>query len=85
MAENPTDLSQHQSDHDLLVILNERVGTLTLAVEKKNDDREGRIRLLESDMDGLQLSSRTWKYVMFIAMGLLALIVAVIAAYISRS
>lgn len=44
---NPPDLNEYQSDHDLLVKLNVQVDTLTRAVEKKNDDHEGRIRILE--------------------------------------
>jgi hypothetical protein len=85
MPDNPRELAEYQSDHDLLVVLNERVATLTIAVERKNDDHEARIRDLESAVEGAQSSNRTWKYVVAIAMGILTLIIAVIAAYISRA
>ena len=44
MAETQTDLAKYQTDHDLLVTLNEQVKQLTIAVTKKNDDHEARIR-----------------------------------------
>lgn len=49
MSENPRDLAEYQSDHDLLILLNERVGKLTEALEKKTGDHETRIRVLESN------------------------------------
>lgn len=45
MAER--DVAEYPSDHDLLIVLNERVGNLITAVEKKNGDHEERIRWLE--------------------------------------
>lgn len=47
MADNPKEIAEYQTDHDLLVKLNVQVDTLTRAVEKKNDDHEARIRSLE--------------------------------------
>lgn len=47
MAENPPEIAAYQNDHDLLVVLNERVGALTSAVTVKNNDHEQRIRDLE--------------------------------------
>lgn len=76
MAENPKELAEYQSDHDLLVVLNERVLILTKAVEKKSDDHEIRIRTLESISEDFASSSRTWRYivgitlpVLFVALG----------------
>lgn len=50
MAENPSDLAHYQSDHDLLVVLNERVSALTTAVESKSLDHEARIRAIEAKL-----------------------------------
>jgi hypothetical protein len=47
MAETQNDLAQYQTDHDLLILLNERVRALTEAVTNKNADFEARIRILE--------------------------------------
>jgi hypothetical protein len=56
MAETQSDLAQYQTDHDLLVTLNERVKNLiehVTSVVSSNDrlagDHEGRIRMLEGD------------------------------------
>ena len=38
----------YQSDHDLLILLNEKVAALTEAVSQKTGDHETRIRWLES-------------------------------------
>jgi hypothetical protein len=85
MAETQQDVAQYQSDHDLLVKLNERVDGLTRAVEKKNDDHETRIRDLESKVDAQESSARTWRYVVSIALVILGLGVSIIGAYISRT
>lgn len=47
MAETFKDIAEYQTDHDLLIVLNERVSTLIVAVGNKNDDHEIRIRWLE--------------------------------------
>lgn len=47
MAETLKEIAEYQSDHDLLIVLNERVATLILAVNAKNGDHEERIRWLE--------------------------------------
>lgn len=47
MAETQQDLAHYQSDHDLLILLNERVTALTEAVSSKTGDHEARIRSLE--------------------------------------
>lgn len=47
MAETLKDLAEYQSDHDLLIVLNERVSALITAVSAKNNDHEERIRWLE--------------------------------------
>lgn len=47
MSETQTDLAHYQSDHDLLILLNERVSSLTEAVSSKTGDHEARIRALE--------------------------------------
>lgn len=38
----------YQTDHDLLILLNEKVSGLTAAVKEKTSDHEIRIRWLES-------------------------------------
>ena len=47
MTREPQDLVEYQTDHDLLILLNERVGNLTKAVGEKTGDHETRIRYLE--------------------------------------
>lgn len=42
-----TELKQYQSDHDLLILLNERVGKLTEGLNTKTGDHEIRMRTLE--------------------------------------
>lgn len=61
---NPPELNEYQSDHDLLVKLNVQVDTLTRAVEKKNDDHEVRIRVLEKG----QTQILTWGSAAMVAM-----------------
>jgi hypothetical protein len=83
--ETERSLAEYQTDHDLLVALNVRVEGLTKAVDKKNDDHEARIRELETTVDTIESSRRTWNYVVSIALALLGLVVAIIGAYISRA
>lgn len=47
MTDTQADIAQYQSDHDLLILLNERVRALTDAVTSKSTDFEARIRILE--------------------------------------
>ncbi len=47
MSETQRDIAEYQSDHDLLIVLNERAYTLIQTVKGKNDDHEERIRWLE--------------------------------------
>lgn len=68
MTETLKDIAEYQSDHDLLVVLNERVAKLTLAVEKKADDHEGRLRELEADVEGIKSTSQVWRYVLGIVL-----------------
>jgi hypothetical protein len=49
MSETNTDLAQYQSDHDLLVRIDERTTTLHTKVDKLTDDHETRIRTLEKE------------------------------------
>lgn len=74
--ETSSPLAEYQTDHDLLVVLNERVGALTVAVDRKNNDHEERIRTLETEIDGQVAASTLWRYVVgitlpivFIALG----------------
>jgi hypothetical protein len=71
MAETQADVANYQNDHDLLVgltrdvkHLSEDVGKLSEAVAKKNDDHEGRIRLVESKVDTQESSARTTRYIL---------------------
>jgi len=48
MSETQAELAKYSTDHDLLVVLNERVGSLKLAVENRAMDHEGRIRAIEA-------------------------------------
>jgi hypothetical protein len=71
MAETLPDLANYQSDHDLIVglvkdvgHLSGDVGKLTEAVNKKNDDHEGRIRMLERSSEDQRSSSRTLRYIL---------------------
>lgn len=63
MATTQSDLAEYQTDHDLLVVLNERVFALTTAVEKKNNDHETRLRLLEAGQEEQRGASKTWRIV----------------------
>lgn len=85
MTETLPELAQYQTDHDLLVVLNERVGALTDAVKEKNTDHETRIRGLESRTDSIESSRTTWNYVVGIALTILGIGVTIIGAYISRT
>jgi hypothetical protein len=68
------DLTDFQTDHDLLVTLNERmsnvskdIGKLTEAAQVKNEDHEKRIRVLETTTGDMQSSARTWRFAISIA------------------
>jgi hypothetical protein len=70
MSETQSDLAHYQSDHDLIVGLVKDVGhlsgdvaKLSEAVSKKNDDHEGRIRILEAKTEDQRASSKTWRFI----------------------
>jgi hypothetical protein len=76
----PRELDQYQTDHDLLVTLNERmsnvskdIGKLTEAAQIKNEDHEKRIRLLETTTGDMQSSARTWRFAISIAFSVVGL------------
>jgi hypothetical protein len=79
------DLSEFQTDHDLLVTLNERmsnvskdIGKLTEAAQVKNEDHEKRLRELETKTGDMQSSARTWRFAISIAFSIIGLGLTVI-------
>jgi len=85
MAETQTDLAKYQTDHDLLVTLNEQVKQLTIAVTKKNDDHEARIRVLEITSNGQVSSARTWRFALTTALTVLGVAVGIIGLILSHA
>lgn len=85
---SPDPIAQYQSDHDLLVTLNERMANLIGHVESMvasnktlADDHETRIRELEQKSESQEASARTWRYALSIAITILTLAIAVVAIY----
>jgi hypothetical protein len=91
MAE-PRDLAEYQTDHDLLVTLNERmrnfgtdIKTLTEAAQTKNEDHEKRLRVLEQTTGDMQSSARTWRFVASIAFSIVGVVLTIIGLILSFS
>lgn len=89
MAE-PRELTEFQTDHDLLVTLNERmsnvskdIGKLTEAAQVKNEDHEKRIRELERTTGDMQSSSKTWRFVTTIAFSITGVGLTIIGLILS--
>lgn len=83
MAETQSDLAQYQTDHDLLVTLNERVKNLidhVTSVVNANDrlagDHENRIREIERGQEAQRASSKTWRYIIGISLPVLLMVVS---------
>jgi hypothetical protein len=84
MAE-PRELTEYQTDHDLIVglvrdiqHLSGDVGELKNAVNIKNDDHEARIRDLEKRANEAESSNRTWRFVTTTAFSLIGVILTII-------
>lgn len=77
--------AQYQTDHDLLVTLNERMSNLIKALDGVvasnkilSDDHETRLRTLEQQSEAQASSARTWRYGLSIAMTILGLLIGLI-------
>ncbi len=89
MALDP--LQQYQTDHDLLVTLNERMSNLIEHVKNSTDTNkqaieghEERLRTLEKDSTDMKTSQRNWRFYLSTAIAFLSLVVAVIAIVVTR-
>jgi hypothetical protein len=85
-----SDIDKLQSDHDLLVRLDERSANIEKALLEikdstkiKNEDHEQRLRTLEAKQIDMESSARTWRFVLTTAISLVGLAVGIIGLIIS--
>lgn len=82
MTQDP--VGEYQTDHDLLIRLDEKVSALHPKLDKLTDDHEARIRILEQKVEDQRSSARTWRYGLTIAISVLGLLVGVLALYLKK-
>jgi hypothetical protein len=90
MAENPREIAEYQSDHDLIVRVDERTLTiseniekLSYALQRKTDDHETRLRATETAVTEIKASSRAWRYILSFAIAITTIASTIISAIIA--
>lgn len=86
MAENPSEIAQYQTDHDLLIELRTEMRGMRYDIKGLSDstartisDHETRIRLNEKDVENIKSSSATWRFMLSTGLTVLGIVVAIIA------
>jgi len=73
-------IQEYQSDHDLLVRLDERMAGMSKSLEElsganttKNDDHEKRLQAAEAGISNMHASHMVWRFVFTSALSLIGL------------